>query len=1598
MNNVYPVTSTRRKGAERGRGFPSPYDTCTRILNSLTSKVAILMYVAIFSVLGNGLFAQKGSDSKSVTGGRGLRTTATTFSSTYSSALQTGVLCFSQTYNYASPAGGGSTGYDGTIYKFVVPNGVTSITIEAYGAEGRNAVGSLFPAGRGAYQKATFNVAPCQVLWILPGGQPSMLSNATFGDGGGGSFVTTGVGVVTSTALVVAGGGGGSGNAPSGGVSGFAPGGANANGQCTTSGGNAVQDGIGGTNGNGGNSATNPGANSAAGGGGFLSGGMNGQGASAFAGLGFASYAGGASGSGGGFGGGGGGTGTGTTGGGGGGYSGGAGADMNNGIGGTGGGGGSFIDASGINPVCNNTTLANTGNGRVVISYCYACPASVSVTNNVGGSNASNATTMTMCQASGGLFTLTAVPSPNNANTGNGNCSGAASNNNAPFEYGYQWFQNGVAMPGQTGKTLTLSRGTSGTNTYSVFVDCSLGTGPLSGAYTVTINPQPAASFGGATGGSTSKTICSGGAVTFTINVCNTTGGSFSVTVLNQTTGLTQVVNGVGTQTTFTPNPQPTQTTTYLIQMAQDNVTGCTGTSTACSGGSPTATATVNNGPIIANLNTPAPLCTGGTLVIEAPAGGNVIAPTYQWYKNGVAINNGPTGSGSTISGAQASTLTITNAQPSDGGLYYVQVCDVNFAPCNCTNSNVVNAVVNPLPTATYAPTSSLVCFGSTVCQNVNFTGTPPFTLTYQRQFSSGAVITQTVSGITATSTCISVPTNAQGTYTFSVVAVSDANCVNTLNNPSTSQVVVTGPFTISANTFGGIRCNGGTASASITPTGGVNTITYTLTGPVNSSTQGGCCAPVTFTGLTAGVYTVTAVNGNTAGCIATTSFTIAPAPSAVVINQAGTTNAVSCNGGVTSVTVRGSGGTGNLVYNLDNGFCVSPAQPNGATYTFTCSVSAGTHTIVATDANGCTSSVFTLTILPPSPVQATGTPGVNSLSCKGGTTVITANATGGANGTTYRYVLTGGPGSPINSGAGQGGTFTFTNVPASNCWQVTAIDVNGCVGTSTCIVITEPATSVAGTVTRTNATCNAGADGSVTVTGFGGTPCYTFNLEGPAAGQFTGFQPPNFNAGNCSGGIGTRTFGGLLPGTYTATVRDALNCVVFVGAVTITAPPAITGNVTASSIACNNGLSTVTISSIAGGNNTLPITYTITGITANNTVYSQAFPNNSTSDFVWPVGLPAGVYSVTASQSSCPSQAIGSNLTPLGNLVIGQPTAINVVRNFAPLTCNNSTTTVTLTVSGGSNTVTVQFINAATSNQMPGSPAVLSRSGAGTVTATFTNVPAGTYNWVVTDNNGCQVVSTTNPNTQVIVNPPSNVTITGSTRVNNTCFNGQAGSFQVNASGGTGSLTYVLQVPAGSTYAGPLTQTSVNPGSATFTGLPAGTYTVTVNDQFGCGGAVTGTVVTQPGQVLPPGTVNGAADLLLTDAISGSSFPTTSSCVSITYTITAKNTGGANIASQGVFVDVTKPASAYTLAMIGGSSTFWSQQTIGPTTDRFTLKNGFELSCSGALILQVNLCRNGSPVTSTGQAARGTVGLPLAGPQDINDFDNTRTHQYSAQ
>lgn len=249
-----------------------------------------------------------------------------------------------------APTGSRTFSYTGAAQTFVVPEGVTLITVEAYGAEGGTALNANpGVGGLGGYLRATLSVTPGATYQINVGGRGTNGTSGVGGGaaGGGASDVRTGANALADR-LIVAGGGGGGGTKSLATVAGN---GGNGGGETAVAGGGTDQ-------GAGGGGGGTPTAGGAGGGGGQVgSAGSLALGGTGAGSVGFVGVDGGFNGGGRG--------GNGGAGGGGGYYGGGGGGTANSG--GGGGGGSSFVQ-SGARSVTHQQG-ARSGNGQIIIRW-----------------------------------------------------------------------------------------------------------------------------------------------------------------------------------------------------------------------------------------------------------------------------------------------------------------------------------------------------------------------------------------------------------------------------------------------------------------------------------------------------------------------------------------------------------------------------------------------------------------------------------------------------------------------------------------------------------------------------------------------------------------------------------------------------------------------------------------------------------------------------------------------------------------------------------------------------------------------------------------------------------------------------------------------------------------------------------------------------------------------------------------------------------------------------------------------------------------------------------------------------------------------------
>ena len=785
-----------------------------------------------------------------------------------------------------------------------------------------------------------------------------------------------------------------------------------------------------------------------------------------------------------------------------------------------------------------------------------------------------------------------------------------------------------------------------------------------------------------------------------------------------------------------------------------------------------------------------------------------------------------------------AGTYTVTHTVTSGG--------------CTSVSTNTVQ--VNPMPAATLSFTNPNCGATNGVIVITNTSpASPPQTVSFAS--SLGSVSGQTVTGLGAGTPVITLTNNFGCTFTVSATLASAAGPSALPLTPNNIICGVgTGSITIGTPTGGTgpytYNVNGGTYSASPPVTGlasgtytvGVkdvngctftNTVTISVTsGPTaitGTTTPAGC-------GLSNGTYNITSVTGGTAvytysvdgvatgsltsslasgshnitvkdanGCTFTTTFTIVQTtgPTSATIT---TTNA-SCGSANGSATVTGvTGGLAPYQYSYDGGAFTAATSTTGLT--------AGTHAVIVKDANTCTVSV-TYNILNTGSPTASVTSSIN-ISCFGGSNGSFTVTPVGGTGPLYTYTLS----SPLQTN----GTGQFSGLPAGP-YNITVKDQAGCV-TTTSVTLTQPPVLTL-TATPIAAKCFGTATGTINLVGAGGTPTYSYNLNGGAyqtsstfANQFAAIysmgikdangctatqtvqitqptalgisvstQNANCTAANgvasatVTGGTGVITYtwtggGGaaatsnsVVAGTYTVTATDANGCVISSPAVVGLTPGGTATVVATSSITCNglcNG--NITVGMIGGA---APFTYSWS-------------PSGGTGPNA--ANLCPGTYSCEI------TDFYGCKSTTSGTII--QPPALTAIMNSNNVKCfGTATGTVSAAGTGGTAPYTYMWTSPITNTA-----------------STVPNVGIGNYFCTITDANSCSITQS------IAVTQPTSLTITSTVTAAN-----------CNLANGCATIT----ISGGSS---PYTQTWSN-GATTTTicGVVAGTYTISVQDANNC-------------------------------------------------------------------------------------------------------------------------------------------------------------------
>lgn len=418
--------------------------------------------------------------------------------------------------------------------------------------------------------------------------------------------------------------------------------------------------------------------------------------------------------------------------------------------------------------------------------------------------------------------------------------------------------------------------------------------------------------------------------------------------------------------------------------------------------------------------------------------------------------------------------------------------------------------------------------------------------------------------------------------------------------------------------------------------------------------------------------------------------------------------------------------------------------------------------------------------------------------------------------------------------------------------YLVTITDNNGCQDDSTLIIVAPQSPITATVLNPIDASCFGNNDGSFIVGISGGTAPYTINVDpfGP---------PPPFSSN-------LTLISNLSANTYSVTVLDVNQCSSSPVNVTISQPPLLTASLTGTSINCFGDCSAGISSAVSGG--TLPYTYQWTsGANSWNT------PNIN--------NLCAGSYQFSlVDNNGCTfadSYTINQPPSPMVVTVVGVDSLSCFGANDGQIVVAVNGGTPNYTVSLG---VITQNINPNINN-----------------TATFSNLGAGNYVLVVTDNNGCD----TNINFTISSPPALTLSVVP---VNILCAGQNTGALNLSVIGGVPSLTYVITGPSSSTG-------GIN-GSTSVSLLPAGAYTVTVTDNNGCTSTVSSTIsVPNPIQIDETITnvlCHGLSTGQITTAVSGGAG-------GYTYAWVASN-GGALTSGPSSTGQINVPVGTYTLTV----------------------------------------------------------------------------------
>ncbi|MEK7414289.1 MAG: hypothetical protein AAB263_13320, partial [Planctomycetota bacterium] len=991
------------------------------------------------------------------------------------------------------------------------------------------------------------------------------------------------------------------------------------------------------------------------------------------------------------------------------------------------GGGVITVDVTGTNVSCfggNNgsATATPSGGGGPPFSYSWSNGGSTATINNLTAGTYMVTVTNTSGGMGTGSVTITqpasavavSVINSSNITCANPTGSATASASGGTPGYTYNWSSGAtgatVSLPAGTWTvTATDNNGCTATDNVTITSNTTppvAVAGPPNPSITCA-NPTTTLSGAGSSTGANISYLWTGpgivsGATTLTPVVNQ--GGLYILTVTDTDNGCTESDNVTVTANTTPPTANAGANMTLTCTTTQVTLNG--------SGSSSGANFTyLWTGPgIVSGANTLMPIVnaagtytltvtntsngctssdqavvTANTTAPTSNAGANMTltCPTTQVTLNGSGSSSGAgftylwtTTNGNIVSGANTN-MAVVDAP----GTYTLTVTNTTNG---CTASDQADVLQNIVaPTSNAGADMTLTCITTQVTLNGSGSSSGA-NFTYLWTTSNGHI----VSGANSNMAVVDDP----GTYCLQVTNTANGctatDCATVAENVTAPIANVASPSQLTCTTTQ-VTLNGSASSGS-----NLSFLWTTTNGNIVSGANTNMAVV-----NAAGNYTLTVTSG-TNGCtdaetVAVTSNTTPPNA------DAGPGMALNCN--VSSVVLNGSGSSqgGNFTYLWSGPGIVSGGNTTNPTVN-----QAGNYVILVTNTTtGCTANDNTTVTLTPAPTVSI--PVVTHVTCNGSNNG-SATASGSSGGGSYAYLWSNGA-----------NTAQASNL-AAGTYTVTLTDADGCTATAS-VSITQPAVLLAN-ASVTNETVPGANDGSATANPTGGTPAYNYLW---------------------STGATTQTITGLAPGNYSVTVTDANGCT---KSESVSVQSSVcTGfgvSIVFTNPSCNNGSNGSATASPSGG--TAPFTF----------AWSNGATTATTSN------LAAGTFTVTVSDEN------GCQIT--GNVTLTEPPALtSSVAQQSNVLCNgDSTGTATIAAAGGT-----AGYNFAWSNSASG--------------ATQNNLPAGAYTITTTDANGCTTTISVN-----ITQPAALAGIL--TSANETSVGANNGTASVATSGGVAPYSYM--------------------------------------------------------------------------------------------------------------------------------------------------------------------------------------------------------------